>query len=389
MKILSSGMGWITEQPGGLNRYLADYTRNLVESGHHLDVVVKSSAQGIGELPMWVSGFDANGLSTYKVVKYMGRSLKERMKRENWDIFNPHFSLYSFDAINKAVKIKLPVVINFHGPWAYEALVEQGSNIGIRSYSKFYLQKWIEKTVYRQGNAFIVLSNFFKEILASSYDIPSEKIHVIPGAVDTGHFTLPEDREALRSQMGILNDRIVMVTVRRLARRMGLENLIGAVNLLRDSFPNLLLLIVGGGQIRQELEQLVAREKLEYFVHFVGRVDDEALPIYYKLADLAVVPTVYLEGFGLTTIEAMACGTPVAGTAVGGTTEILNGFEPRLVLPGLESTELASSLGEILSHLERLPSRKQTREHVLKHYTWPVMTEKILKVFQQVIDQRG
>ena len=108
----------------------------------------------------------------------------------------------------------------------------------------------------------------------------------------------------------------------------------------------------------------------------------DILPQYYQAADLMVVPSVAFEGFGLVTTESMACGTPVAGTPVGGTKEILESFEPKLLFEGSTQQDITSGLRRLLADSSQLPSRSATRQHVLDHYTWDVVVPQVADVFR-------
>jgi glycosyltransferase involved in cell wall biosynthesis len=104
---------------------------------------------------------------------------------------------------------------------------------------------------------------------------------------------------------------------------MGLENLISAFEIVQNGRPDLLLVIGGEGPLEKALREQARRCGVEDFVRFAGYIPDEDLPSYYQMADLFILPTTELEGFGLVTVEAFASGLPVLGTPIGGTREIL------------------------------------------------------------------
>lgn len=398
MRVLASGMEWFTDSPGGLPRYFADYLAACREQGHEVKAYVQGHAsagsyasveggahneRNTGHYPPYVQSVQSvgrNPLSTRRVWK---QAFQEELRRHHYDVFNAHFAYYAWGWM--PLQEELPTVTHFHGPWAYEALVER-KNAGddgnpLSRRMGFWMQQFIEKTVYRHSQSLIVLSESFRLQLVERYGIPAERIHVIPGGVDTSRFCDSSNRGEVRRQLGIEENRFVLLTVRRLVRRMGLENLIKAVAELRLWFPDILLVMVGGGPLYEELEHLIRELKLEATVRLTNRVSDQLLPRYYQAADLTVVPTTDLEGFGFVTVESLASGTPVMGTPVGGTKEILSPFDSDLLFKGVSVSHLIEGLASVLTRPKQLPGRQATRQYALQHYTWDAVLPQIYNVF--------
>src|SRR5438132_854951 len=181
----------------------------------------------------------------------------------------------------------------------------------------------IERACLRRAGLVHVLSDFSADQLWKLYAVPRERIVRIRGAAATDRFKPAPDRGAIRGELGLSADRPIVLTVRNLEARMGLDNLLGAMAVLKARCPSALLLIGGAGSLRGALEAQSQALGLEAHVKFLGFVPDAELPRYYQAADVFVLPTRELEGFGLVTVEALACGTPVLGTPVGATPEIL------------------------------------------------------------------
>src|SRR5206468_3423757 len=151
------------------------------------------------------------------------------------------------------------------------------------------------------------------------------------GAPDLQRFRPAQDRKKLREELGLKEEQKVIFCARRLVQRMGIDHLIQAMQRISARVPDAVLYIAGGGPLRSQLEQLASGLGLTRCVHFLGRVSNEDLVRWYQAADLSIVPTLTLEGFGLVTVEALACGTPVIGTPYGGTKEILEGLSGHLL----------------------------------------------------------
>ncbi len=142
---------------------------------------------------------------------------------------------------------------------------------------------------------------------------------------------------------------------------------------------NLLLLIGGEGQLRPRLEELIHSKGLQDEVQLLGFVPEDQLAKYYQASDLVVMPTLQLEGFGLVTVEALACGTSVMGTPVGAIPEVLRTVDPLFVTEGTDGEALAKSLRLILKCFRDQPGErerfsKKGREVVERRYNWVAHT---------------
>lgn len=378
MNVLAMGMEWPSQIPGGLNRYFADYVQAWREGGGNIHAIVRSIGTASSGAPEYVSNVNPKSSSPSRMLLEWRKAVREELATGSYDILNTHFAYYASSLAGMHVGV--PLVTNFQGPWAYEYLMEANSS-SFKRELKFTLMKSIERYVYHKSHQLIVLSHDFRDVLTRRYGVPAERVHVIPAAVDTRRFTISPDVELERSILGLPTDRMILLSVRRLAKRMGLERLVYAMATLRVDFPDLLLVIVGGGMLLDELQSLVNRLELHNHVILTGRVTEEQLPLYYRIADLTVVPSIALEGFGLTTIESMASGTPVAGTPIGGTKEILGEFCTELLFNGIEIDDIVEGLGRILANKARLPRREQMREVVLNRYTWDAVIVKMQRVF--------
>jgi len=143
-----------------------------------------------------------------------------------------------------------------------------------------------------------------------------------------------------------------------------------------------LLLIGGAGSLRSDLESLTGSLNLQGHVRFLGFIPDNELPLYYQACDAFVLPTRELEGFGLVTAEALACGTPVLGTPVGAIPETLGELQPDLLFEGIGREAIA---GGILKHLERAQAdpqgyealRKRCRDYATARFGWDRIVERL------------
>ena len=247
-------------------------------------------------------------------------------------------------------------------------------------------RRWIERMVIRRCHHVIVLSEFMKQQVMATHGIAPKDITVVPGAADPATFYPAHDRNEIRRELKLPESRTLLFTVRNLVPRMGLENLLEAMTMLGEEQRNLLLLIGGEGQLRPRLEELIRSRGLQDSVQLLGFVPEDQLAKYYQASDLVVLPTLQLEGFGLVTVEALACGTPVVGTPVGAIPEVLSTVDPLLVTEGTDGLSLAKTLRLLLKRFRDQPGErerfsKKGREVVERRYNWAAHTADLDRLF--------
>jgi len=179
------------------------------------------------------------------------------------------------------------------------------------------------------------------------------------------------------------------LTVRRLEERMGLENLVLAVEMLIKKLPKnfFKLIIVGKGSLRQKLEDLITEKRLSGVIKLSGLVSKEKLPLYFKVADLFVLPTTAIEGFGLVTAEAFASGLVVMGTPVGATIEILKKIDKNLIFDGTSPESLSNGLQRFFEDPDFFSELKsKCRETAEKYYSWEKVTDQTEEEFIKIIN---
>ena len=169
---------------------------------------------------------------------------------------------------------------------------------------------------------------------------------------------------------------------------MGLENLISAIALVRQQYPDVLLLIAGKGAIADALRSQIQELQLEDHVKLLGFVNDQDLAIAYRAAELTIVPTVSLEGFGLIVIESLAAGTPVLGTPIGGIPEILRPLNSDLILESSETKHLAQGMIEALSGQRQMPSAADCQAYVKQNYDWQAITLQMKSVYEKIYEKK-
>lgn len=379
MKTLQIGLEWFPEQGGGLDRYYYDCTRYLPKVGVDVIGLVAGSNAIAKNTNGRVRAFADPNVSILKRWSGIRNSYRE-LAPQQFDLIVSHFAFYTFPLLN--LLDRRPLVFHFHGPWALESDAEMRKPIAV------WLKKQIEQAVYRRSTSFIVLSQTFRDILHREYRVPLEKINIVPGGVDIDRFNIDLTIAEARTQLSWHWDRPTIFCIRRLAKRMGLENLITAMVQVRDRFPDIMLYIAGKGALADTLQAQITELGLEDNIKLLGYIPDEQLPLCYRAANFSVVPTVALEGFGLIVVESLAAGTPVLGTPIGGIPEILRPFSEDLVFAGIDPQAIAAGIIEALNSDRTLPSSEACLEYVRANYEWQAIAQKIKAVYQGALSNK-
>ncbi len=251
----------------------------------------------------------------------------------------------------------------------------------------------VEQEILEQANCVVATSPQEQECLQSLVS-PRGQIEVIPCGADVLNFRLLPKSE-FRSQLGFQPQDKVVLYVGRFDPRKGIDTLVRACALLQaQGTEHLKLVIVGGsspelpdGQERLRIEALVAELGLQESTIFAGRIGHDLLPFYYTAADVCVIPSHY-EPFGLVAIEAMACGTPVVASAVGGLSFTVVQEETGLLVPPQDSTAFAQAIDRILSNeLWSRKLRQQASLNVNKRFSWSGVAIQLSELYRHILAQ--
>jgi glycosyltransferase involved in cell wall biosynthesis len=365
-RVLMLGMGWFPASLGGLNRYYRSLFEQLPEArgvvvGPSEDAPSSINVVGPAQLPLRLLGFWRSA----------------RRAAVGTDVVDAHFALYAFAPLLTGALGGRPLVFHFHGPWA-----EENVSAGDSSRVRFVLRAALERRVLRGADAHIVLSSAFRRVLLERYRVRPWDVHVWDPGVALDVFT-PGDRRLARERLELDPSAFVAICVRRLVPRMGIDGLLDAWAEIADALPERSeLLLVGDGALRESLAERAERAPLAGRVRVLGRLTDEQLIEAYRAADVAVVPSVALEGFGLIVPEAAACGTPSIVTDAGGLPEAAITLDPSLVVPAGE----VKALGERIEAAAQgsLPTRADTRSFA-EGYSWARLAERHRSLYGRLL----
>lgn len=371
------------DEEAGSGRVTWELSRNLAKRGHRVVILTRGQSglpenEEIEGIEIW-----RFGRNLIKCRRLFGRLAQ----KYRFDVVNLHHPFSGLGVSSAISENRIPVVYIFHAPWPEEYQV-RSEDLGrgyLREKIGVDIREYLEDKVLQRSERLVVLSNFMKRKLRNWHNFPEQKITVIPGGVNLERFKPVGQREELRKKLNLPKDKFLLLTVRNLVSRMGLENLILAMKDLVKVCPDIFLVVGGRGYLEKMLKKLVFGLNLEQWVHFAGYIPDEFLPGYYQTADLFILPTKTLEGFGLITLEAMACGTPVLATPVGGTVEILEKFDKSFLFRGTSPEDIANGIEEFFDQRVKYSDlREKCRKFVEENYSWDKFTDGVERVFYEI-----
>ena len=368
LKVLQVGMGWYPKNQGnGLDRVFYELNQHFPASEVDACSLVVSSPD-VREQSLAVVD---ESLSLPRRLGLARQAFREMVGQV--DLVASHFALYTWPLLG--LLGRKPLVVHFHGPWANESAVE-GASAPI-----VWAKKLVERRVYTRADKLIVLSTAFRDVLSRDYGIASSNIAVVPGGVDLGRFTADVGMAEARDELAWPRQRPILLAVRRLVKRVGLDTLVEATASVRERHPEILVMIGGRGPYEATLREMVERFDLQDNVAFLGFVPEETLPTVYAAADASVVPTASLEGFGLIAAESLASGTPAFVTPVGGLPEVVADLSSNLVFDAASAPAIADKITNWLDGKIPLPSAEECRAFAEERYNWNEVARRTREVY--------
>ena len=205
------------------------------------------------------------------------------------------------------------------------------------------------------ADAVVAASRFAFGRLVQNFGVPPSKITLITNGVDREHFEPRERPPSLDAQLGTQGRRIIL-SASRLVERKGIDRTLEALALLLPHHPDLIYLIVGGGEQEQYLRTACAKLGIEHAVIFAGAVPYSDMPVYYALAEIVVLPNRAApgdeDGLPLVFLEANACAKPVIGGRAGGTAEAVTDGVNGILVDGQDPVAIAAAIDRVLSDSE-------------------------------------
>ncbi|MDQ6963453.1 MAG: glycosyltransferase family 4 protein, partial [Mariprofundales bacterium] len=242
----------------------------------------------------------------------------------------------------------------------------------------------LEGGVYRSARRVLALSCFTRERLRRVVGVAPERIAVVPGGVSLPPLMDSEQRAVVRQQLGWRG--AVVVTLRNLVPRTGVDLLVQSAAILRHSHPDLRWCVIGDGELGRPLRDLSALLHVDHLLEWCGYLDEEDVRQRMQAADLFMLPTRSLEGFGLVTVEAASHGLPVVATPVDANIEVVPSIDGNYLAAAATPQALVQATVELLADTpdDLTAYRHHIRQQVVDIYSWERHDAALLQMVAQL-----
>ncbi len=388
MRVLMMSWEYPPKNVGGLARHVYDLTKELADQGEEI-FLLTSAVEGAPpeETVHHVRVFRVNtmNLPSKDFVTWvlqlnfslMEKAIKLNEKYGPFDLVHAHDWLVAFAARTIKHAYSIPLVATVHA-------TEYGRNQGLHNDTQRYISD-VEWWLTYESWKVIVCSRYMKSELQNIFQLPGNKIQVVPNGVDTNSFKIV-DSGFDRRKYAADREKIVFF-VGRLVPEKGLEVLLDAVPKILHYCPEAKFIIAGTGPSEEYLKQKAHMINLGSKVYFTGYIDDNIRNGLYKNAHVAVFPSTY-EPFGIVALEGMAAKTPVVVTDTGGFKEVVDhGVDGLKAYPGNPN-----SLADNIIHLLKSPEfareiKERAYEKVEKYFSWSKIAWKTRQVYQAIQEE--
>ncbi|MCJ7653167.1 MAG: glycosyltransferase family 4 protein [Actinobacteria bacterium] len=373
---------------GGLGRHVYHLSTALASQGIKVHVVTKDHP-GAPEYE------ESEGVHIYRVVNYppditqedwvpwtlqFNVALLEKAVAlindiKNINVIHAHDWLVGHAAASLKHAYRIPLVATIH---ATEYGRHQGHLPGPMNKLIHQIEWWLTFESART----ICCSQYMMEEITNIFDLPVDKVDVIPNGIDAESFKRDVSVDLYRKQFVKPGDKLVFF-VGRLVYEKGVQTVIEAMTLVINKIPNVTFVVAGSGPHMNQLKSLVDTFDLQEKVKFTGHIDTDTLSAFYKSADLTVVPSLY-EPFGMVVLESMAMGTPTIVADTGGLSEIVVHEETGLKFEPGDPESLADAMLRILTDkelAERLTC--DANAYLGDRYNWDRIAKMTLDVYRR------
>ncbi len=287
-----------------------------------------------------------------------------------FDLIHAHFTWPSgYASVLLKKKYGVPLVVTGHGYDVYDL--------------PFRGKEWFEKvkrTLESADHVITVSKSNFKTIV-KKIGIPENSISVIPNGYDSNLFK-PMDKLISRKKLNLPHDRTIILNVANLVPIKGHRYLIEAIKVVANNRDDILLVIVGDGILKKDLEKLIEKQKLNDHIQLVGAKPHQEIPLWMNACDIFVLPSLS-EGTPTVMFEALGCGKPFIGTKVGGIPEIITSEKYGLIVEPASSEDLAE---KILSALNMDWNAAEILQYA-KQFTWGSIAKQIVNVYNETLNK--
>ncbi|MFX0195390.1 MAG: glycosyltransferase family 4 protein [Candidatus Hodarchaeota archaeon] len=385
MNILMISPWYLPYEVGGAEVFAHEIAKRLANKGHTIQVLTRkrgyplSSEMDLNDVHIhYLPYFNVENLRSISFILSAFQKGRYIIQKNKIDLIHAHLAFPSgiVASLFKLIE-KKPSLVTI-----------QGGDVGdyAEFTGKFYgvLTPFIKLGLRGADRVHVVSTDLKKKIV--SFDYSPDNIHLVPNGVDFSRFSPRINGRNVRKHYKI--DGPIILSVSRLVPKNGLDTLIQAFKIVKETYHDTYLMIVGEGYLKSQLERMVKKLNLENNTIFVGYVRHDLIHHFYAAADI-FVRTPVDEGFGIVFIEAMASGVPVVATNVGGITDIIQNKKNGILIPPNDPYKLAEVLNRLLQNEQmRKKLGYSGRDSCQDKYNWDSICSSIMKIYKIILSSR-
>ncbi|PJJ85045.1 glycosyltransferase family 4 protein [Mucilaginibacter auburnensis] len=386
---------------GGQNVYVAQLAMHLAKLNYHVDIFTRREDTGVEEIVILKTGIRVIHIEAgpqtvipkEELLKYMPQFEKNMLafinREQNiYELIHAHFFMSAMVAMGLKRQLNIPFVVTFHA-LGHVRRLHQGEH------DLFPEERLdIEQRAVHEADRIIAECPQDRDDLINYYQADHDRISIVPCGFSHEEF-YPIEKNLARKILQLPLDEFIVLQLGRMVPRKGIDNVVNALGLLKQKGLTKIKLIVVGGKTEQiessgcpeyqRLKKLTKDLGIDTDVIFIGQRSRAQLKLYYGAADVFVT-TPWYEPFGITPLEAMACGTPVIGSNVGGIKySVVNNITGMLVPPN-DAVALATAINTTMHDPDLLSTLgKNSIKRVNKYFTWKYVARSISVLYSQLL----
>jgi len=366
LKICLISLTFAPDSQDGAAKFFTGIYNYLKEQGHNIKVITGRwnidlldpdiiQIDIIKKRYFWFPQFN------FKVIKYL--------RGHNFDIIH-----------GNSPKGTLPIILS-----NYKRFISTIHDLGPfeTKFTKLPIEKYLIKYVVKRSTSITTCSDFIRrEIKDYIPKVDINKIFNLYSAIENKFKPYPKEADRLKQDLNINGP--ILLYIGRIAKYKGVVDIIKAYKIAKEKIPNLNLVL--GGKPDFYMERIYEQWKQRYKdIHFVGFVSDQEIPIYYSMGDIFITYSYASEGFGLTPIEAIACGTPVICSSLRAYKEVLK--DNAIYVPPNNPQLLAQEIVNLLKNDSKRENLIENAQKFIKRYTWNSVGKKLEKVYKKFLHE--
>lgn len=381
---------------GGMNVYVRELARELGQRGVRVDVFTRRESDSQPEIDLSLGANvrvihieagayaqkDPNELQAYVPQFVKGVYKFEMLYHAGYDVIYSHYWLSGLVAEKLREAWRIPVVQMFHTLSAMKNRIASQPTpmVDNRMVNEMQIINWADRIITATQAEYAQLLWLYRA--------DRRKLSIVPPGVDAAQFT-PRPRDESRAAVGLKPGQKMLLFVGRLEPLKAVDSIIRALHAISTVSPadldGVRLTIVGGevgNPERKRLSAFADQLGVAGYIEFVGAKDHSQLPTYYSAAEALLMPSDY-ESFGMVALEAMATGTPVIASNVGGLAYLVREGETGYLVPVRDPLALAERIRDILGDSARRDAMGRAAHDLAQQYDWAHIADRLMEVFSE------